>query len=253
MLIAAPAGITTPTIREDSPRRVFDSVIRNKPLLLYFVAYGVVGLAAGMWYGLLYFYLDSYLGLGTKVPLMFLMATVLGALSTPLWVKLIHKTSKSTAWALGISLFIAQSVAALWITPASSAWPAFGIVILANLFFACHDVAAVSILGDIIDYGKLKFRKDRGATYFGFNALLFKIGLGVGGGLALGLAGLLGFEPAGTSHSETSILGLKFGFIALPILFAAIGLLFAISTPIDQRRHRIIQRRIESRSIRTIR
>src|SRR5262249_18791556 len=105
--------------------------------------------------------------------------------------------------------------------------------------------------GDIVDYGKLKFRKDRGATYFGFNTLIFKIGLGVGGGLALAIAGRFGFDPASAAHSDRSIQGLHLGFLVLPLVFAALALFFIHRTPITPQRHRIIQRRLESQLMKT--
>lgn len=251
-IVAAPKGIAVRTMGGDSPRLFIQSLVRNKPLLLYFAAFGSGGICYGMWFGLLYFYLDSYLGLGQKVALMFLVATVVAMLATPLWLKLIRLTSKSTAWAIGAALFVVQLVGSWFLVPGDAWWIAFALVIVANLCFSCHDVAALSILGDIVDYGKLKFRKDRGATYFGFNTLVFKIGLGIGGGLSLGIAGLFGFDPSHSSHSDASIVGLKLGFIFLPACLACVALTFILRTPINQRRHRIIQRRIESRLVRSV-
>lgn len=250
MLVAAPAGIAIHTAREDSWRLIRDSLVGNKPLLMYFAAYGCMGLAGGMWYGLVYFYLDRYLGLGDKVAMMFLVGTVVGAISTPAWLKLIRKTSKSTVWATGVALFVCQMVGVSLLVPGSVWWLAFALVIVTNLFFTCNDVAAMAIMGDIVDYGKLKFHKDRGATYFGFKILVFKVGLGVGGAVALGTAGAFGFNPASDVHSGMSVLGLKLGFAGLPMIFALIGLFFILRTPIGPRRHRIIQRRIESRLVR---
>lgn len=251
MLLAAPAGIAVKTVREDSWRLLRDSLIGNKPLLLYFAAYICIGLSGGMWYGLVYIYLDSYLGLGEKVALMFLLATIIAAVSTPWWLKLIRKTSKSTVWAIGVSLFVIQMIGMLLIAPGVHWWPAFGLVILTNLFFTCNDVAAASILGDIVDYGKLKFHKDRGGAYFGIKIMLFKVGLGIGGGVALGTAGLFGFDPQGAVHSGNGVLGLKLGFTIVPMLVALTGLAFILRTPITPRRHHLIQRRIESRLLRS--
>lgn len=250
MWLAAPKGLAVPTVRADNWRLVRDSLIGNKPLLTYFVAYGCMGLAGGMWYGLVYFYIDSYLGLGEKVAVMFLLATVIAAVSTPWWLKLIRRTSKSTVWAIGVALFLVQMIGMLLLGPGVSWWLVFLLVILTNLFFTCNDVAAVSILGDIVDYGKLKFHKDRGATYFGFKILVFKVGLGIGGAIALGTAGAFGFEPASADHTAMSVLGLKLGFAGVPMLFALVGMVFILRTPIGPRRHRVIQRRIESRLVR---
>lgn len=246
----APTGTAPAAVREDSWRLLYQSLVRNKPLLLYFGASASLGLAGGMWYAVIYFYLDGYLGLGSKVALIFLMATVISAVSTPVWVRLIHRTSKATVWAIGILLFVLQMIAALMLEPGVVWWVPFALVVLVNLFFSCHDIAATSTLGDIADYGKLKFGRDRGATYFGLNTLLFKIGLGFGGGLALAVAGSFGFEPAKAVQSEYAILGLKLSFAILPLLFAIVGAIFVLRTPLNARRHRIIQRRIESRALR---
>jgi Na+/melibiose symporter-like transporter len=166
--------------------------------------------------------------------------------------KLIQKTSKSTAWALGASLFVVQLLGAWFTRPADAWWIPFLLVIVANLCFCCHDVAALSILGDIVDYGKLKFHRDRGATYFALNTLIFKVGLGLGGGLSIGIAGLFGFASKGHANGSSAIFGLKLGFIILPACLAFIGLGFILRTPIDRRRHRIIQRRIESTLTRSV-
>jgi len=243
-LYAAPTGAAVKTVHEDSWRLFVHSLLQNQPSLIYFLANGCIGLAGGMWYALVYFYLDSYPGPGSKVALMFMLSTVVFALSTPSWLKLVHATSKSTVWTVGIILFICQMIAALFLVPGVVWWIPFVLVLTANLFFTCNNVTSPAILGDIVDYGRWKFHKDRGATYFGFNTLIFKIGLGI----ALGIAGGFGFDPASVGHSDAVITGLKLGFLVLPILFAAIGTVWIWRTPIDKRRHQIIQRRLKSRS-----
>jgi glycoside/pentoside/hexuronide:cation symporter, GPH family len=82
-----------------------------------------------------------------------------------------------------------------------------------------------------------------------FVNLLFQIALGIGGGVAIGVAGLFGFSTTQGTQSEEAIFGLKLGFAILPLGFALISLLLISRTPLDRRRHAIIQRRIESRVV----
>jgi GPH family glycoside/pentoside/hexuronide:cation symporter len=248
MLMVAPAGIVVPITRGDDWRRLRDSLIGNKPLLLYFGGYGCLALAGGMWYGLIFLYLDSYLWLGEKVALMFFAATIIATLSTPAWLAMIRRSSKSTVWAVGVVLFIAQMIGAWLLAPGVPWWLAFLLVVSTNFFFTCNDIAAMSMLGDIVDYGKWKFRQDRGGAYFGIKALVFKVGLGIGGGMALGTAGLFGFDPKlAAHHSAGSVMGLKLAFVGMPLVCALFGLVFILRTPLTPRRHRVIQRRLESR------
>jgi GPH family glycoside/pentoside/hexuronide:cation symporter len=246
----APGGVAVNPTRKDSPRLLFQSIFQNKPVLIFYAAILLEMTCYGMWFGLLYIYLDSYLGIGEKLAIILLLATVSATLTTPLWLKLIHKTSKATAWAAGVLLFLVQLPCTLLIRPGAPWWMALGVVCVANLCFTAHDVAMISAMGDIVDYGKLKFRVDRGATYFAIMNLIAKIGLGLGGGLALGIAGACGFSTADAIHSRLSVWGLKVGFVLLPICFALASLLLIVRTPISPWRHRIIQRRIESRLLR---
>jgi glycoside/pentoside/hexuronide:cation symporter, GPH family len=245
-LSAAPAGIVLKSDRDDSLRFFAECLVRNKPLLLYCIAFGCEALCYGMYFALLFFYLDSYLSLGGKIALMLLSATIVAALSTPLWLYIIRSTSKATAWAIGMTLFTAQLIGAAFIPPGSPWWIPCLLVITANLCFCCHDVAALSILGDIVDYGKLKFHKDRGATYFAISTLIFKVGLGIGGAVSLGIAGSFGFVPSRAAQDAQAVLGLKLGFILIPTCMALVTLFLISRTPLDPRRHDIVRRRLLS-------
>jgi glycoside/pentoside/hexuronide:cation symporter, GPH family len=249
-LFGAPAGVALEPTRQDRPRLLLQSILRSKPLLLYFSAIGCGALSYGMWYGLVFTYLDSYLHLGTYAPLLFLVGTVVGTLTTPMWLKLIHRSSKSISWVIGLGCFLLQFLWTWRMSPSDPWWLAFVPIVLANLCFTANDIAALSIMGDVVDYGTLKFGVDRGATYFAISNLIFKIGLGVGGGLALGIAGQFGFSASDILHSAASIWGLRLGFIILPAGCALLCLLLALRTPLHPHRHRIIQRRLESRLVR---
>jgi Na+/melibiose symporter-like transporter len=175
-----------------------------------------------------------------------MISTFAGLLSTQVWLKLIQRKSKPATWAVCASLFLAQLIGTLFVTPRAPWWVMLGLVTVANLSFSCHDVAALSLLGDIVDYGKLKFNKDRGATYFAVSILIFKIGLGVGSGVALGTAALFGFSAA-KFNTSAAVFGLKLGFAVLPACFAFAALLLILRMPINRRRHSIIERRLKLR------
>lgn len=246
-LLRAPGGLVLRHAIADNPKLFISSLIGNRPLLLYFLAFALIGLSSGMWNGLLYFYLDGYLALGRKLALIFSVSTVAAALSVPLWVRLIRITSKSTTWTLAIAFFCGQMICMLMMKPGGNWWGPLLLVMSANLCFSGHDIAALSLLGDIVDYGKLKFHKDRGTIYFALSILIFKIGLGVGGGVSIGIASLFGFHPSDVYRSDRAITGLKLGFTVLPACLAFAGLLIILTIPINRRRHHIIERRLQSR------
>ena len=244
--LGAPKGAPYHTVHKDSLQLLLHTVTANKPLLIYLAAFVCGGICYGMWFGLFYFYLDAYLNLGSWVPPMFLIGGVLSVISTPIWIRLVRNTSKSSAWAICVTLFTMQLVASLWVTPHTPWWTALFLVAIAHVCFSGHDISTIAVLGDIVDYGKLRFGTDRGSTYVAAYTLLFKIGLGVGSAASIGVAGVFGFSPT-LPVTGRALLGLHVGFVALPCCMGLLGLAFIILTPITRRRHRIIQRRLESR------
>ena len=205
----APAGVMVTVTGKDSLKLFVESLWNNKPLRIYYLASLFVNLNTGMWFGLLFLYLDAYLDLGSEIALMFSLGSIALVLSTPLWLKLVEKTSKHFMWMSGLLLHCLQMLAMLFVEPSTVWWIPLCLIMVAHLAIASTNVAAPSILGDIVDYGKLAFGKDRGATYFAINNFLGKVALGMGGGLALGLAGLFGFDPANDIHSDSAVWGLN--------------------------------------------
>jgi Na+/melibiose symporter-like transporter len=244
--LAVPSGAT---IQPEAAGKhvLMRAILRNKPLQYLITAQATMALGYGMWTGLSFIYLDSYLHLGAYFSLIFLASLIWGAFSTPFWLRVIQRTSKSTAWATGVLIFIASLACMFFVPPGQLGWAAFLLVFVNPLCATISNVAVPSIMGDVVDYGKLKFHKDYGATYFAFITLVFKLSVGLGGGLSLGIAGLFGFSPSNAIHHPTSIFGLKLAFIIVPVCLHVVGLLLVLRTPLTRRRCEIIQRRLASR------
>lgn len=245
--LAAPHGGAVPQ-RRDTARALLASVISNRPLLLFLAAYLVGGIGYGMWFGLVFVYLDSYLHLGDKIAAIFLIGNVIGMLSMPLWLGLTRASGKSATWATGTALFVALLAGCLFVGPSTPWW--FSLLLTGGIYvsLACQTMAAQAILGDVTDYGELKFRANRGAMYFALLTFSNKVTSGVGAGIALATAGQFGFQVNALSQHTRGILGLRIAFIFLPLLCATSAIALILLTPITARRHRIIQRRLALRS-----
>jgi len=78
-------------------------------------------------------------------------------------------------------------------------------------------------------------------------ALVTKANAATGGGLALALIGLLGFQ-ADAHNAAGVVLGFKFVVLLLSALIVAGSGLAAWMFPLDRRRHDIVRRRILART-----
>lgn len=245
-----PEGQTVPPPSRNSFGALAASVTGNRPLHLFIGAYLLAGIGFGMWGGLLFVFIGSYLGLAERAAVIFLAATPVALAGLPFWYRVVARLGKARAWAISMLGMLVAIVASGLLAPGAEAFLPLLAATIAIFFFAsCQAAVAPAILGDIADYGAWKFRANRAATYFALFALGTKAMAGVGAALGLGLAGWFGFDPAAGTHDPGAVRGLRLAFAWIPaaILLASVPLILA--TPIDARRQEILRRALTRRAV----
>ena len=234
------------TRHRENVRSVLRAIYKNKPLLIFVAAQSLSGFGMGMWIGLLFIYLDTYLQLGESAAAFFLIGNLFSLASLAFWLRFANRIGKAHAWAASTVAFLVLIATMGALQPGIGFWiPLF---IMCAFYFAngCMHVVAPSILADTVDYGKLKFGGDRAGTYFAFFALLGKVNAGVGAGAALAIAGLFKYDPAILQNTSEAVFGLKLAFVVAPLFFIAASLIFILMTPITKRRHETIRKRLNA-------
>ncbi len=230
---------------------VVRALLANRPLHLIVSAIGLSAAAYGMWIGIAFIYIDSYLGLGTQFALIFFASTVWTGVATPIALRVIGLSSKPTAWLMGLGIFLMFLLAMAFVQPGQLGWTAFLIVFIAPFYLMFKNVAAPAMMADIADYGKLKLGRECAGSYFSLQAFIFKISVGLGGAMSIGLTGLFDYDPASPVHSAHAILGLKLAFLGCPALLIMIAAWCVWRSPITRARHDIIMRRLATREQRS--
>lgn len=223
------------------------AIYQNKPLLIFVAAQSLSGLAMGMFIGLLFIYVDSYLLLGEAAAAFFLIGNIFSFASLPIWLRYANYAGKAVAWATSTVMFAVLIALMGILTPGVGFWVPMALMCGVYLASGCTHVVAPSILADTADYGKLKFGGDRAGTYFSFYTLLGKVNGGLGAGAALAVAGFYKYNPAFQEHTAQSVLGLKLAFAGAPVMLLLASLVFILRTPISKERHSIIHRRLKGR------
>ena len=222
-------------------------IVGNKPFLIFIGAFFFSGVGLGMWFGMMFLFIDVYLGLGAKLSLVYVLSYALSiAMLSPCYM-LAKRIGKKRAWRLGMIVMSLGFLGSGLLSPFGSGW----IALLCCLVFIKGGMIttiamAPALLADIVDYGVLKFGRDYGASYFSAYTFLTKINIGVGGAMGLAIASTLGFDPLvdGADQSSRAVLGLQLSIAWLPALLTAISIAFITWIPIDARRHGIIRRRL---------
>lgn len=251
---AVPDGHYVQTKAKESFRVVLFSILGNKPLTLFSVAYLFLGAGTGMWFAILFIFVDSYLGLGDKFALVLLIAFTVSMFVTPVWCRLANKFGKKQIWVTGSVLFSLSIGGAGLFEPGLAGFiHLLFSVVLGYVGFSATAIMAPSILADISDYGCWRFGKDRAGMYFSVYTLVLKVTFGIGGALGLAISAAYGFEPASETYSAESIFGLRLAAAFLPALISLGSIYFMVVMPINARRHSIIRCRLEVREIRAAR
>ena len=224
------------------------TIFKNKPFLLYMLAMLFLGIGVGMWSGVFFIYVDSYLKLGNFFASLSLWGMLCGALAIPIWYRLTLIWEKRKILILSQSLFAGACFCIGLLQPAESASSAIFIInLLLTVSAGGSAVTALPILCDIIDYGRLKSKIECAALYFSIQGLLIKTPIAIGSALGFAVIGWLGFDTHATVQTAQGIMGLKLGASWIPVLSLLISIGFLAFMSLDENRVTIIRRRLKAR------
>lgn len=239
---------------KDTLHVVLRAIFTNKSLLVLTSAHICTGLGAGMYLTLLFIFVDAYLGLGQHFALVYVISFSLSIISLRLWFLLANRWGKQLIWIAGMVLVVVGTIGIGQLSSEHTDWFELSLCMtLISCGYAAFNIMAPSLLSDIVDYGTWKFGIDRAATYFSLYTFINKTVGALGGALGLAIAGWVEFDLTATSHSDATIMGLRFGMAWIPTLFILLSIVFIARISITVRRHEIIRRRLDSRLARAAR
>jgi len=230
----------------ESASTVLRTVFRNVPLLGFFMLIALVELSNGMWYGMIFIYVDSYLGLGKQFAGMFLLAFLIGIVATPLWYQVSKRLGKNATWGIAAAILLVSYAFTAVLTPEHTTFA--NLLVLKGLntvALVCVGLMEPSMLSDVVDYSQWRFRRNNAGLYFSVYIFFVKAIKAIGGALGLAIAGWYGFEPSVPIHTQSSIFGLKLAAALLPCVLVLVSFAFLARVPIDARAHATIRRRLQ--------
>jgi Na+/melibiose symporter-like transporter len=251
-LVWAPAGVG---VEHEGRYRLRDliSIVRgNRPFWMFLAGFVLNGFSGGMFGALTFLYLTNYLGLAKEYVFLVLLLAVFTLGTLPFVPAIVARVGKRQAWAGSMAIGVITLPLILLLPRGHGALlPLLAIIAPIGITNAISNIAAVSVLGDVIDYDTWRTGKARAAVYAGVLSFVVKLNAIPGGAVALLIVGLMGYDPKlGLHNSASAILGLKIAYVIAPSALFALSILFAWFFPIDRRRQQIIRRRLEVREAR---
>lgn len=207
-------------------------------------------LGNGIFSAVFFIFITQYFLLGPQFAVLMLVYFALQVAVMPLWLRIIYRYGKHRPWAVSWALNAVLPVTVLFIAPGPSAfWPALALTAAMACIAAGGLVVPISMLGDIVDYDILRTGINHAGNYFALNNVLGKLCQGAGLGIGLPLIAAFGYAQ-GVPITAKVKLGLMIAYVGLPAIFGLAAAAVAWNYPLDRRRHDIVRRRIEQRTLR---
>ena len=227
---------------------VLSGLVNNKPFVLYVLAFMCLGIGVGMWGGLFFIYVDTYLLLGAEFAELSLWGMAMGAAAIPVWYKLALRWGKRKTWLIGMALYLVVFIGTGLLRPGPDGLHTlFALNMLMTFASGSMGVIAAPMLCDTIDYGRLKDGAERSALYFSIQALMTKVQLAIGGALGFAIVGWFGFDMQATEQTELSLIGLRLSVSWAPTVFVLLAMVFIALMPLNEARMAIIRRKLRAR------
>ena len=237
-------------------RGVIASIVRNKPLRIFLAASVFFQFGIGLWYGVIFFYVDSYLNMGEQFAPMFLVAFFVGVAATPIFYRLSLLFGKKAMVGLSGVFFIASYLYSGILIPGETSVAALmSLKIINTLGHVCLWAMAPAMLSEIADYSELKFRSQNTGMYFSLFLFVQKTCIAIGAAVGLAILGWFGYDATATSQVLEATQGLMLVVVWIPAVLALMALILIALNPINVRRYRIVRCRLDalaSRSARNI-
>jgi Na+/melibiose symporter-like transporter len=225
------------------------SVRGNRPFGVFMAAYALTGLAYGVYYGASYLFLDSYLGLADKFPIIFATVAIAQMVSIPLWTRLLARVERHHMWAAGLVVFALLLPAHLFLPRHGQGFALLLVlVVLGNFANAASQTPQMAVLADCIDYDCLRTGGSRAATYYAVQSFVLKATLAAGGGLAFLVLGAFHFDAKAKAQTHEGLVALMAVSSIAPtvLFFAAAACLWTF--PLNSRRQGVIRHALERRA-----
>jgi glycoside/pentoside/hexuronide:cation symporter, GPH family len=222
-LIAAGPSVHPPVIHaERNPFIAFFAPLKNRLFRRLLLVFVVNGAALGVAVTVMLFYVEHVLkGSKLQAGIILLVYFIAGAASVPLWLQLSKRTSKASAWFVGMVMTAIAMACAIFIGAGDFYW-FLGISVVTGLGIGADYGLPPSILADVINSNEGGDSKGKTGTYFGLWALATKLATAIGAAGSLPVAALLGFNPAKDLYGTTALI---IAYIVLPVLIKIIAAL----------------------------
>ncbi|PHY18810.1 MFS transporter [Caulobacter sp. BP25] len=190
------------------------------------------------------FFVSAYVGRPDLAAGLFLLQFIFGIFAAPIWLAVGYRLGKHRAAILGELIQMAINLGLLLVTPGG--FPLLiALTIAQGLTANSGNLMLRAMVSDVADKQRLETGGDRTGLLFSSFSLTSKAATAVAVGVALPLAGALGFQP-GAQNTPEALLALKLIFALGPAIAHALSAILLVGFDLDEVSHRRIRIALEA-------
>lgn len=240
---SAPEPKSVPNKRPDAPR-TFGLLIRNAPLRRLLGANLLLGIAAGGSAGMVLFYVEDVLRLGTWASLSLVPFLFSGLLFLPLFVSLGRRIGKHRTLCYALFYQIAAGLLYL-VIPAQSILLTSVAFLLLGANQAVGTYIPRAIMADVADMDTVETGEKKTGLYMSLLQSTSKIAAALAIGLSYPILSMIGFDPSpDVTNSESALYGLRLMMFLFPGVSFCLIIFMMWNFPLSEEHHTEIRRRI---------
>ena len=175
------------------------------------------------------YYITIYVEDAVKYSALFLSIWMVGGMiGAQLATKLLRFMDKKKAY-MSLLYICAMASAASWLLGRNSIIAIMVLQFFVGFFNQMIAPIWFTYTADAVDYGELKFKRRIDGLTLSFTLFFLKLGLSIGGAIALTIMGYYGYTSGGVVQSEGAIQGVLFVFSVVPaVLFVVTALVVGL-------------------------
>lgn len=224
----------------------FKSVFKNKMFLQFLLGFALFSLSTGLWYSLIFLYVDVYLGMGEAFAQIFLIAFIVGLLMTPVWAWVAIRVGKKIGITIVSMICVFSFVYTGLLQPGSTSLTELVFLkTIQTIGFVGFGPICLAMMSEIIDYDALKQGIDRSGTYYSAYTFLLKNVGAVATASGLAMVGAFGFDATAQIQTPGAVAGLILTISWIPTALCLIAIPCILMIPMNERKHAIIRRRMD--------
>lgn len=227
---------------------LWGAIAGNRPLLHFLGAYAPLMFLLGISTGAQYLFIDTYLGMSKQLAGLLLLMGPSTLLSIPFWGWLAMRFERHKVLAVAVGLYGVLHAGMAFIPPGEAGLIPVALLSTAVVFcIGSNFVIPMAVLGDISDYGRLRYGQDQSGIYASFLSFATKSLAGVGAGISLAMLGWFGFDATATEQTARGVFGIKLTYVWLSTFGALVAAPLLWTFPIDRARHQRIREELLQR------